>query len=270
MGRAGDEMTYQVTALQADDFWPLLQEHLDRWRLEKESSSLDQGMSVISDWLLSLGSEFWSAIAGAVVGGVIAYMLHKSALRESRRERASISLEAQKALGHSLLFKTIRVFEGLNWLKAHVEEAEKQVTTTVPLAAVMTPIANVPDKVAFSPEEMAMLLSLEDDDVFNQLMLLEAVHNGILPVWERYPLLREKYQQLSKADHFDSQTGAATITVQPGSPLEIAIFEANQVARELASRAHSDTAGAKDAVIALQSLLSRKLGFRVGLSFTTA
>ncbi|MCA1406129.1 hypothetical protein I6F26_21015 [Ensifer sp. IC3342] len=60
-----------------------------------------------------------------------------------------------------------------------------------------------------------------------------------------------------------SESGAATLVVKRGSPLEIAMFEANQVADELANRARRDTADAKRAVIALQSLLSQKLGFKL-------
>lgn len=258
-------MPSNSTAVQ-NDFWPLLQEHLHRWQAEPEAMSIDQVMSRSWGWLSSFGSEFWSAIAGAVVGGVIAYMLHRSALREARRERESAAADARKALAHSLLFKAIKIFEGLHGLKKHVDEAVNEAGSTVSLASVMFPIANLPDKIVFSSDEMAMLLSLGDDDVFNRVVSLDAIHNSVLPAWERYAMLREKFQQLSSTEHFDKETGAAAVIIEPGSPLEITLFEADQVAVELTSRAQRDTAEAKDAMTALHLLLSQKLGLKVGLS----
>lgn len=257
----------ELKVSQADPAWPLLHEHLARWRDETEALPLKHLLPSIWDWLSSLGSEFWSAIAGAIVGGVIAYILHRSALMEARRERGANQIEARAALAHALLFKVLKIFEGLRGLEQHVDDAVAKVDTTASLAATMYQIANLPDPTSFSSDEMGMLLSLGNDDVFNDVMQLDTIHNSILPVWERYGFLREKVQQLHEAETFDGATGASTILVKKGSRLDIALFEANQLASELASRAKRDAADAKKTAIALQALLAEKLGITVGFSF---
>lgn len=260
-------MASHGTSMQPNHYWPYLQEHLKRWETEAHSDSVNQTISGMSEWLTSIGSEFWSAIAGAAVGGVIAFLLQRSALMEARLERTSSAIETRRALAHSLFFKAICIFRWLFVLKEHVEESTVRVPSGGSLASVMKPISNLPDRVVFSSDEMAMLLALGQVEVFNKMLSLDSLHNEIIPVWQQYALLRERFSQLSTAEHFDAKQGAATISYKSGSQVDIALFEVTQVANLLAERAHHDAAVAKDAVTSLQSLLARKLGVRIEIEF---
>ena len=53
-------------------------------------------------------TEFWSAIFGAIVGGVIAFFIRWITLREARQQREAEHRRSQQALGHALLFKVLR------------------------------------------------------------------------------------------------------------------------------------------------------------------
>lgn len=67
-------------------------------------------------------TEFWSAIAGAVVGGVIAYAVQIRALREGKRQRADDQKSIQQGLGNSLLFKMIKIHSNIHGIHRHIEE----------------------------------------------------------------------------------------------------------------------------------------------------
>ena len=54
-------------------------------------------------------SEFWSAIAGAVIGGLIALVAQVIFLRTAKKQREDEQRRTQQALANSLLFKMMRI-----------------------------------------------------------------------------------------------------------------------------------------------------------------
>jgi predicted acylesterase/phospholipase RssA len=54
-------------------------------------------------------TEFWSAIVGAIVGGLIALGAQMLALRADRKRREEDHKREQQALAASLLFKMMRI-----------------------------------------------------------------------------------------------------------------------------------------------------------------
>jgi hypothetical protein len=127
-------------------------------------------------------TEFWSAIIGAIVGGLIAYIVQVKALREGRRLRDEDHKRVQQAQGNALLFKMIRIHSDLHGIHRHIEgcfeQAEQKGLTGDPWQFVL-PLANPPGPIHFSSEEMGMLLALKTDDVFNLVVKMDTVHNSL-------------------------------------------------------------------------------------------
>ena len=136
---------------------------------------------LLSLWThLPNSSQFWAgiigAVVGAIVGGVISYFIQRSALREARDQRREDDLRTQRALAHALLFKVIRIHSDFDAIYSHVEgcieKAANEGFKGEPWQFVLPP-ANIPDAVKFSSEEMGMLLSLKNDDVFNKIAAMD-------------------------------------------------------------------------------------------------
>ena len=131
--------------------------------------------------------EFWSAIVGAivgaVVGGLIAYMVQVKALHEGRKQRDEDHKRLWQALGNALLFKMMRLHSNFHGIQEHFEEsfasAAQRKDRMEPWQFVL-PLANPPDSVNFSSEEMGMLLSLKNDDVFNLVLSMDVIHNSLI------------------------------------------------------------------------------------------
>jgi len=230
--------------------------------------AVNELLLIIWGFFTKLGSEFWSAIAGAVVGGWIAYIVQLKALGEAAKERTASKAEAQKGLAYSLLFKVISIDSSLNGFKQHVEQRLliKERDGNPHVSAVLTPLANMPTPVEFSADEMALLLSLKDDEVFNSILSLDKVHNSIIPVWALYASLRNTITEMQEVDNFDTSIGKSEFSIKPGSLLAIKIFEAETIAGELVLRAHIDAADASQALASLIALLNTKLRLGVGMT----
>ena len=127
-------------------------------------------------------TAFWSAITGAIVGGFIAYIVQVKALRERRRQRAEDHERIQQALGNALLFKMIRIHSNFYGMHRHIEEcfeeAARREFKGEPWQFLL-PLANPPASVHFSSEEMSMLLALKNDDAFNLVVPMDAIHNSL-------------------------------------------------------------------------------------------
>ncbi len=138
-------------------------------------------------------NEFWSAIAGAIVGGVIALGIQLLALHAAAKDRREAAAERQKALGHALLFKTIQIYSHLRSFNGHLKDAqavaEKAGQKTI-IWQIVLPFANLPQRVHFSTDEMAMLLSLKDDDLFNDLVSMDELHNSTIDIFSTYTARR--------------------------------------------------------------------------------
>lgn len=211
------------------------------------------------------GSEFWSAITGAVVGGLIAFWIQNKTLIEARNERRSERLQAETALAYSLLFKVIKIYNNLEHIRRHVDMQKTLHGESTGPSGYLLALANLPSAIEFSADEMSMLLSIQSDDTFNSILSLDSIHNSIMPVWELYAALREKVKMSSQTIQFDSKVGRSEIQVKNDSPLAVAIFEADQMATELVRRAYVDATEAKQVLDELIACFRAKFGFTINI-----
>lgn len=132
-------------------------------------------------------TEFWAAIlgavVGAVVGGLVAYVVQLKALREVRSQRDEDRRLGQQALGRALLLKTTRIYSDFADVSEDFEgyiKSAKQHGHTGNFWMFYEPMAVPPDRVEFTYDEMGMILSLDDDDVFNLVHAMDMRHNSLI------------------------------------------------------------------------------------------
>src|SRR3546814_10422982 len=126
-----------------------------------------------------MGIEFWAAIIGAIIGGLIALGIQLLALRAAKNQRLEEAAERKKALAHALLFKMAKILSNLENFKEYLQGPLK-IANEAKLERepweLIQPLANYPDPIQFSTDEMAMLLSLKNDDLFNEILSMDQVH----------------------------------------------------------------------------------------------
>lgn len=228
--------------------------------------------------LLGLGTEFWSALVGAIIGGCIGLGGQWYAVRAARKQRlddliveeaqrAREALSHNQALAHSLLFKMMKIVSSLIALRNHVENSISNAADEGhkgKMWQVILPLANPPDRVTFSADEMAMLMSLHADDVFNTVMSQDDIHNNLIPVFELYATRRREATENFGA-MMDGNLGTTELTYE-----QMALFAPREVELEMLAAAMRERANrdAKDALNAMHELhraLNEKLDLRLRL-----
>ena len=215
---------------------------------------------------MTFGTEFWSAICGAVVGGVIALCIQLIALRAAKMERNEQKKERRDALGHSIVFKVMRIHSNFYQLHFHLEEAFASVDSQShgePWSFVL-PLANTPDDVHFSPDEMSLILSFGSPELTDSLMSLDVVHNSLIDIFETYAGMRADILPLMPAEMVGG-VGKSTLTKEQLKVARPRMVMMNRLISDTRGRAEVDYLESKKAVQDLFKSLNDKLGLKIKL-----
>ena len=105
--------------------------------------------------------DFWSgtygAIVGSIVGGLIALAGQWVTIRDVRRTRAEDRRMEQQALGHSILFKVMRIHSNFVQIDNHWKECAKIASASVSPPEIwqyLLPLANLPEKIKLENREL--------------------------------------------------------------------------------------------------------------------
>ena len=218
--------------------------------------------------MVEFNSEFWAAIAGAVVGGVISLCIQMVALNAAKNERREGRRESRAALGRSLMYKLMRTTSDLHNLHQHVEEsyaAAPSETHNEPFLFVL-PLANHPEYVHFSEQEVSLVMSFKDDDLLDQLMSLDVVHNGLIDVFKTYQVMRNELLEKMPAQ-MSGNIGTTTLNQSEMLVVRPRMVAINMLLEQARARAKVDYSDARSTLVRLHKALTVELGFIGKLQF---
>lgn len=212
-----------------------------------------------------MSNEFWAAIVGAVtgavVGGIISFCIQLRVLQAAATQRAKEAEECKKALAHSLSFKMIRIYSHLHDFHAYLEEqhakAQSDPNKSEPWQFVL-PLANLPEGIRFSPDEMAMLLSLENMDLFNDIISMDDIHNSTVDLFKTFRELRSNLTSQLPTE-LEGTEGTIFLTREQLSFLQPKMVEINELATLMKKRCELDAREAGSLLTRLVQHLNDKL-----------
>lgn len=217
-----------------------------------------------------MSDELLAAIIGAVIGfvggGVISLILQKSALRESRALQKELDLLAKQGLARSLLFKTAKIKSHLinltNFIEAGVKDAE--VKKWAYWQAIRPP-ANLPDKIIFTSEEMSVLLSLKNDELFNAVMPIDEIFNSTLEIFATHRKSRNELAALLPAEEMEGVTGTSKLTGDVLGKVRPKMAEVDDLVINLRERLKLDISDVSKALVLMIKAFNEglALGLRV-------
>lgn len=216
-------------------------------------------------------TEFWSAILGAVVGGSIAYRIQLKALREGRMQRDEDHKRLQQALGNALLFKMVRIHSNFYGFHRHFEdcfaEAARRGSTDDPWRFVL-PLANPPDPVHFSSEEMGMLLALKNHDVFNLVLPMDVIHNSLIATVKVLNTERAALTERLKTDEAEGAVLSSNLDRDQTLALRPRMINVNSLIEAIRANAKRGFEESHEAMSRLNEVLRDKLGLTYKLEST--
>ncbi len=208
-------------------------------------------------------TEFWSAIAGAVVGGLIAFAVQLVTLRASKRQRDEDRLQSRQALGNSLLFKMVRIHSDIYGIHHHLEtcfdSASKRGLGGEPWNFVI-PLANPPSAIEFSSDEMGMLLAQKDNDLFNAVLSMDVLHNSLVDLIRLINSSRKELTDRLRVDRVDGTVLTGVLRPEERLALQPRIIEVNSLIEQVRIQSKKDCKESGEALDRLAEVLRDKLG----------
>jgi hypothetical protein len=181
----------------------------------------------------------------------------KNSFAEARRQKEKDRFELRKALGFALFYKMIQISPELNnsavAISGSIEEGRKK--GLVDLYQAVQPPVPIADKVRFSPEEMALLLSI-DSKLFNQIAALDNLHNSTISLFELYLSRRTAVFERFGATMVGS-LGTTGLTAADSNWLAPRAVELNGIAHAMFQQATSDAKLTYAALESLHKMLER-------------
>jgi hypothetical protein len=213
----------------------------------------------------------WSStggvLFGAAISATVSFVLQRGSFKEARRQKEKDRREVRKAQALSLVFKMIRISSDLNNLgKAvgeFIERGRKE-GLKGDLFQFVPPIIPLPDSVRFSPDEMAWVLSV-DNNLFNQMGSLDELHTNTVAIFDLYNKKRNNILEKLGVARMEGTVGTTFLTPEQRMWFEPRAVELNQLVEMMIQRSQRDAKECWSAFDNLTTAVSRE--FSMNLRF---
>lgn len=214
-----------------------------------------------------MNNEFWAAIAGAIIGAIAAGGL-TWALQWQQDHRQT--RERNRALARSLIFKLMRIHSDFHGLKKHVDECSTRAKTDgLPEGwQSLRPIANLPPNVTFSSDEMGYLLSLQNFDLFNQVLSLDVIHASTAEIFEVYTARRMALTDALSAS-MEGLIGTTTMNAEQYAAYAPKAAELDLLAADIRIRVDQDFSDSRRALEQANAAVTPTLGHSLKLDIAS-
>lgn len=217
-----------------------------------------------------LGStELWSAVLGAVVGGIITAALQALTHKRNAAVLAKSELQRQQAIASRLIFKLIKVQADIVYLLSHLNYCIDRVQSDEDGRnpwEFFIPLTWVPAEIHFDAEEMGLIVSLDDDDVISRTIDVDANHNIIMNSFTMLTSLVSLIRSSMPVVNVEGESVIAELTPEIFRNLLPKMKDADLLFETLYERLQASVPSSHSALFRTHNLFTRKLRIPIGIS----
>lgn len=217
--------------------------------------------------------EFIAGVTGALVGGAISYVLQRQVFAKEAAQRAADRKQAvaqsDEVIRQSELNRAfsimLKVTAALNGLQQASGQLHRAVLTSVrermDLAGAMRAFSADFDRIKFDTDELILIRSLRNADLFNELLNLPAVLDLYIDNFAVVRRLRMEMQDLVEQATL-TRTGAGTSAFSGASAAKAKIksYEVKSLALHMYARVFHDLPNYNNVACDLQDALINRFG----------
>ena len=187
-------------------------------------------------------SEFYAAIAGAVVGGIIAFVIQMFAIRQASSERKEGAKNLERTLATQILLNLQEATSNIRRIREMCVEAiagAKALHFDQEPWRALLPVSNLPSEIQFNLDQFEYLFINADSELFMDVRDLEVIHNSAIKSFNKYCLKREELGKILPGQV--TNMIAETLMSEASSGLaQVAIADLASLARAICSNSERD------------------------------
>lgn len=219
----------------------------------------------VSGW----ASVFGGALVGAAISGSLNVWLHFRTLKKAAQIRAEERKEVRKGQAFSLFVKLTRILSDGTVMTRNVDQmirAAKEIDPKIEyLSLAVMPQSPSPIPVTFTPDELALVLSL-DDVFFNEVAALDQLHGGLAGLNVLYTQKREELFSKFGAE-MSGRIGRTAMSEEEGKRFHPRLIELEDILSGLMEFSKDCRDEGKKAATRWHELMRKEFGIKQTLSF---
>lgn len=203
-----------------------------------------------------LGSEFWAAIIGAIIGGIIT-ICAQYIFERINRNRTNLFL------GQSVFFKLLKITSHTQHLRNHIEESfqKSPIDMHKQPFSVVRPLTSLPNKVEFTAEELSLVASMNDNDVLNRVLECADIFNSLVDGFQVYSDMRMDFQNSTPAE-MEGELGNSSFSAEQMKIIAPKMAMMNDLITTLRNRANRDFQEFSEDLKIIQKCFQRKINLK--------
>ena len=223
-----------------------------------EPVAVAQALSGIN-WI----SIFGGAALGSAISGLINIALHQRTINKAAAQRAEDRQDKRKALAFSFHVKLQRILADGHTISRDLKVMAAKAKAHPALA--VQALSPSPEKISFSADELALVLSL-DDKLFNDVAALDRLHATIAELLTLYAVKRETLVSRFGAK-MKGEVGTTELTEAEHDWFMPRLVEADGLVRGLIQFADECRDTATDTLDRWHAVMVREFDFKKTLEF---
>jgi hypothetical protein len=221
---------------------------------------------------IDLNSQFVAgaagAIIGAVVGGAISFLLQWYGNSRDQRLKEAERREKRKERAQTLLVRMIAIFSHISNLTQYAEEANEKRNTPLGLVEpwqTYLPIATMPPSIEFTAEEMSLLFSLKNDDLFNDMIVYDQVYRNTLDLFARMNNLKTRLMDELPVNFDEKHHGLTVLELDEFRTFRTQMILFNDIFEQTIHWCRKEKKISSNMVVELHKTLAKETGITMSL-----
>lgn len=182
-------------------------------------------------------TEFWAAIIGALIGGLVSFAAQFYAIRHAENERKTHDLKQQQARAHALLYKLVRIHSNFKSIGDHLESAwdrlDSEKRSKQEIWSHIPAMASFPAPVVLENDEMVLLMSLEDTELANKTLMLDENCNHFVETFKLFCLMRSQLTAQLPVDEISGNQFTTNLSPEQVMRFAPEIHQLNDLAEQI-------------------------------------
>ncbi len=142
-------------------------------------------------------------------------------------------------------------------LKANADDEHRDTCMT------FLPWANIPQPVVFNTDELTLLFSARNNEVFNSVLTMDDLHNGDMVALKVYAEKRAALMEKFPGAEMDGTVGNVSLTSEQYLKINPFIVELNVLVKDICKNAEVNFNQSKAALADLVEVLKRNFGMKI-------